>query len=280
MSNDPFIWCRERLLVPGNPLAASVLFFDADTQSLVLAVRAVVMELAHISELSHEPTLAMAKLNWWREAIVENRAHPALEALSAAGGRSDPVLGGLLALCDAVEASLGNQRFETTEQAWRQCRTLGGIATQIELLALEPNTNEAALEAATELGAAGYWMRWIRDIAGDAHQGRWYVPLDIQADYQINRQQVIDQTGGRTWVGFIRTLVSVGLERSERAREALMAERLDSTLHPLVTQALDRRLAGMLASRPERVLKIRVLPSHAGNVWVAWRRARQLKARA
>lgn len=279
MSIDPFLWCRERLLVPGNPLAASLLFVDSDTQCLVLALRAVVMELAQISELSHEPVLATAKLNWWREAILENRAHPALEALALSGSRSEPVIRDLLALCDAVELALHNQRFETTELAWQQCRMLGGLAMRIELQALEPNAKDAAKEAATELGAAGYWLRWIRDIAGDAHQGRWYVPLDIQADYQISRQHVIDEMGGTPWVGFIRTLVSVALERSEQAREALAAKRLERALHPLITQALDRRLAGVLASRPEHVLKTRLLPPHAGNVWVAWRRARQLKAR-
>lgn len=265
--------------MPGNPLAASLLFVDADTQARVLALRAVVMELAQISELSHEPTLATAKLNWWREAIVENRAHPALEALTASGARSDAVIQDLLALCLAVETSLDNQRFETTEQAWMQCRHLGGLAMRIEFEALGTDPTDDALDAASELGAAGYWMRWIRDIAGDAHQGRWYVPLDIQADYQINRQHVLDEKGGAAWVGFIRALVSVGLERSEQARKVLTGAGQKQALHPLITQALDRRLAGALVGRPERVLKTRLLPSHAGNVWVAWRRARQVTAR-
>ncbi len=279
MTVDPFLWCRERLLVPGNPLAASLLFVDSDTHALVLSLRAVVMELAQISELAHEPTLAQAKLNWWREAIVENRAHPALQALALASGRSEQTLNGLLALCHSVESGLDNQRFETTEQAWIQCRELGGLATRIELETLFPEIKKPTLEAATELGAAGYWLRWIRDLAGDAHQGRWHVPLDIQADYQINRQHVIDEIGGAPWVGFVRALVSVGVERSERAYQALLAERWAKPPHPMITHALDRRLAAVLAKHPKRVLTKRLLPSHAGNVWVAWRRARQLSMR-
>ena len=279
MSIDPFLWCKERLMVPGNPLAASLLFVDSDTRSMVLALRAVIMEIAQISELAHEPSLAMAKLNWWREALVENRAHPALEALSVADGRTEPVLRDLLALCESVEGALENQRFETTEQAWMQCRNLGGLAMRIEAQALDSDANEAILEAATQLGAAGYWLRWIRDIAGDAHQERWYVPLDIQADYQINRQQVLDQAGGRSWAGFVRTLVSVAVIRSEQAKERLMQTTSSHLRHPLITQALDQRLASALARQPARILTTRILPSHAGNVWVAWRRARQLRTK-
>lgn len=265
-------------MVPRNPLAASLLFVDSDTQSMVLALRAVIMEIAQISELAHEPSLAMAKLNWWREALVEDRAHPALQALSTAGGRTQPVLRGLLDLCESVERALENQRFETTEQAWMQCRNLGGLAMQIEVQALDSDVDGETLEAATQLGAAGYWLRWIRDIAADAHQERWYVPLDIQADYQINRQQVLNQAGGSSWMGFVRTLVSVAVMRSEQARGRLMQYRRAQLRHPLITQALDQRLAGVLAKQPARILTTRVLPSHAGNVWVAWRHARQLRA--
>lgn len=278
MAIDPFVWCKERLVVPGNPLAASLLFVDSDTESIVLALRAVVMEIAQISELAHEPNLAMAKLNWWREALVEDRAHPALQALRLAGGRTPAVLRGLLDLCESVELALENRRYETTEQAWLQCRNLGGLALRIEAQAMNVEANEEVLEAVTQLGAAGYWLRWVRDIAGDAHQERWYVPLDVQADYQINRQQVLNQAGGSTWAGFVRTLVSVAVIRSEQAKEFLMQNYSAHLRHALITQALDQRLAGALARQPARILTTRLLPSHAGNVWVAWRRARQLKA--
>lgn len=276
---DPVAWCQERLWVPHNPISASLLFVDKDQQVPILALRAVHSELAQITELAREPGLAQAKLNWWREALLQEHTHPALEALEAVNVREQVSLPGMMALCDAVEASLDAPRFETIGHAWDAYRGLGGLALELEVGMLSGESLASDVVADLhELGAAGYWLRQVRDISADARQGRWFVPLEVQAQHQISRQQVIDGAVGPNWARFIEGLVGVASERLIGAKARLAERATPAMAHALIMAALDERLAQQLTRSPMRVLTERVLPGHFGNVWAAWRHARRYRA--
>jgi phytoene synthase len=257
---DPVVWCQERLWVPHNPISASLLFVDKDQQGPILALRAVHSELAQITELAREPGLAQAKLNWWREALLQEHTHPALEALEAVN-------------------SLDAPRYETIGHAWDAYRGLGGLALELEVGMLSGESLPSDVVADLhDLGAAGYWLRQVRDLSADARQGRWFVPLEVQAQYQISRQQVIDGAVGPNWGGFIEGLVGVASERLIDAKARLAERATPAMAHALIMAALDERLAKQLTRAPSRVLTERVLPGHFGNVWAAWRQARRYRA--
>jgi len=279
MKIDPIDWCSERLLVPGNPLAASLLFVEGNKKHQILALRAVISEIASNTELSHEPGLAKAKLLWWREALLEQRAHPALEALSVSGAYNQDLVMDLIDLANSVEKTLELARYETFDQAWMACKSLGGAAFAIEQKMLhsqsskDQNLSPDALHAAMALGTFGYWVRLVRDLAWDARHGRWFVPLEFQADYQVSRQSVLDGVSGPRWAGLITTLLSSGLERIEGMEGQFRATSSSETGHIVIAHRLDWRLAKKLMKSPKAVLTKRVLPSHAGNVLVAWKAA-------
>jgi len=278
---DAIAWCEERLWVPHNPLSASLLFVATEHQKPILALRAVHSELAQMTALSHEPGLAQAKLNWWREAFLRQHTHPALEALDQLGLRERIDVTRLLALCDAVEASLDLSRSATIEQAWAHCQSLGGEALELEVAMLSQHTPTQGVAAAVrDLGAAGYWLRQVRDLSADARQGRWFVPLELQAEHQISRQEVIEGPAEGEWARLIEALVAVASQRLMAAQKALSGQIAPALVHGLIMSALDQRLAKHLTQAPARVLTERVLPGHLGNVWTAWRQARQCRAKA
>ena len=277
---DPVQWCKDRLWVPHNPISASLLFVAKEQQMPILALRAVHSELAQIAELSHEPGLAHSKLNWWREAFMQQHTHPALEALDVLKVREKLPMPQVMALCDAIEQSLEAPRYETNERAWQSCQALGGVALELEVQMLSATPpSGASVEAIQDLGAANYWLRLVRDIGADARQGRWFVPLEMQARHQINRQQVVDGVGGLDWDGFIGALVSEATNRLIRAEAQLHAALGPGMVHAMITAALDQRLAKQLTRAPSRLLRERILPSHTGNVWAAWRQARRCQSR-
>ena len=271
----PLDWCRQRLLVAGNPLTATLPFADPDNRDAILALRSLVAEIATGGASVSEPEVGLAKLEWWRTALREENPHPALLAFRDTGASKhvqpqefDPVI-------DGVAESLENPRFETTAATWRFCERVGGQAGILEVGLLEGDSELAAIFGQT--GAGGYLIRIVRDLAIDARSNRWLVPLDLQADFQVSRQDVMGEKAGPAFDGLVRAMLSQALKSGQSAMDELKPEQAWRHRHLVMQWALDRRLAGMLARRPQRILQRRVLPGHAGNVWCAWRQARRLR---
>ncbi len=274
---DALNWCKERLLVAGAPLTASLLFAPREERDKILALRCVASEIAAASAGS-DSTLAGARLAWWRQALAEgNNSHPALQALVNSDADQhlqpadfDPLIA---AVADAVEPP----RFERFDALWAFCCQLGGSVSVLEFKLLQGG--KAGLEAFQTLGGAHYLVRVVRDLVVDARANRWLVPLDFQADYQVSRQDALAKEPSRPFAGLVRALLSEAVKRGEVAVSGLSAEHRRRQVHLLAEWALDRRLAGAIDRRPQRLFQGRVAPGHWGNVWTAWRAARRaLKA--
>lgn len=275
---DPMTWCRDRILVPGNPLTATLLFADPAERDRLLALRTLVAELAAAVEAS-EGQVGQTKLEWWRGALAGEmpaaQRHPAIQALTVSGALERLDYSELAVLIDALGRLLDNPRYERMDELWGLCQRIGGQALVVEGRLLEADGSAAG--PLRELGAASYLIRLVRDIAMDARANRWWVPLEFQADYQVSRADVAESKTGRGFDGLIRTLIHEGMRRADSAIPALSGDRAWRHRHALIYWALDRKLGLKLARRPARLLERRLLTRHGGNVITAWRAARRLR---
>lgn len=276
---EALAWCRERMLVPAQPLAASLLFADEPDRNAILAIRTLGSELLALAGGASEPTLLAARVDWWQGALVGQAVHPALAALAQSVPDGSVAATDFMPLLRSV-ARLGLQpRFERYEEFHALGRATGGQIAELEFrlrAGANPTGSADQRAVAADLGAAGWILRRVRDLAADAQRNCWLVPLDLQAQFQVARQDVLDARGGAGWRGLVQTLVARALTAGDRAATDLgPAHR-----HLIIHWAVEKRLAAQLVRRPEAVLKRRLLPGHAGNVWAAWRAARRLEGRA
>jgi len=271
-------WCRDRILVPGNPLTATLLFADPAEHDRILVLRTLVGELGAAVEAS-DRELAQTRLEWWRSALAGDltaaQRHPVIDALASSGAREQIDFGEVSALIDALGELLDNPRFECMDELWHLCRAIGGRALILEGGLLEQGGK--APEPLRDLGAAAYLIRLVRDIAMDAKANRWWVPLEFQADYQVSRTDVAASKPSRGFDGLVRTLIQEGIQGARSASRSISRDSAWRHRHAMIYWALDRRLGLTLARRPGRLLERRVLSSHAGNVFTAWRAARRLR---
>lgn len=269
---DGLQWCRDRLLVPGHPLAASLLFVPSPDRERILSLRAVLAELSAIPDSSTDDGVVRAKLAWWEDALSGGSSHPALLALSQSGAQERLNASELLAfLHEVVGRCRDDIRFERYEDLWAHCLALGGGAVRLEAGLVSRNHGRHQ-DALASVGGAGYLFRVVRDMAMDSRQNRWLAPLDLQAQFQVSRTEVAESNVGTGWDGLVRTLIERGV-RSGRDAAATLST---SYRHLLIAWALDERLALRLMRCPRRMLSRRILPGHTGNVWMAWRAARRL----
>jgi len=278
---DALAWCRDRLLVPGNPLTASLPFAEAAQRDRILALRTLIGELGSAAD-SAEERVGQTKVEWWASALAGDlpaaQRHPAIQALTQSGASERLERADLQALVGAIGGLLETPRFERFEELWSFCRGVGGQALVLEGQLL--GGDEAGVVKLGEIGTAAYLIRLVRDIAMDARANRWWVPLELQADYQVSRKDLAEARIGRGFDGLIRTLLHESLQRAEAAIDSLPSKEAWQHRHALIYWALDRRLALKLARRPARLVQRRLLPGHVGNVIVAWRAARDLRRAA
>ncbi len=272
---EPLEWCRQRLLVKGNPLTASLPFAPHEHRDAILALRAVITEVASIPGTVTEPDVALAKLDWWRRALDEQLPHPAVRALAQTGAAERLDKARFAKLIDGIALSLENPRFEQRELAWEYFMKMGAPAARLEAGLI--GGDQAESDALAVLGANGCLVRQVRDLGLDAHANRWLVPLDIQAEFQVSRQDALQKKASGGFNGMVRQWLADGLHRSAGARQALDSDASWRHRHLLIQHALDHRLAVSLARRPQCILEGRMLPGQLGNSWTAWRTARRLR---
>jgi 15-cis-phytoene synthase len=275
---EPLQWCRQRLLVKGNPLTASLPFAAPVHQDAILALRAVITEVASIPGGVSDPEVALAKLDWWRRALVEQLPHPAVRALAETSAAERLDQRHFSELVDGVTLTLDNPRFEHRERAWDYFMRVGAPAARLEAGLV--GGDEAEVEALAVIGANACLVRQVRDLGVDAQANRWLVPLDIQAEFQVSRQDALRKKASAGFDGMVRQWLADGLRRAARMRDSLDVEAAWRQRHLLILHALDHRLAAKLARRPHRILEGRVLPGQLGNAWRAWRTVRRLRLKA
>lgn len=277
--DEALAWCRQALLIPGSPLAVTLSYAPESRRDAMVALRAVIAEIARVADEAGELEVAQARLAWWRQALHEPLPHPAVQAWHASGGPGRVPAAQFDALISGVEHTLAGPRFENREQAWQHCQETGGVAWGLEADLI--GAGGVARAALAELGAAAYAIRLVRDLAIDARNNRWLVPLDLQAAYQVARPDAIHPDRPATrFNGMVRAWLDDTLGRCDRALRNIAAPEAWHHRHLLIQHALDRRLALKLARRPRRIRSERIVPGHVGNAWCAWRCARGLERAA
>ncbi|HKL53525.1 MAG TPA: squalene/phytoene synthase family protein [Wenzhouxiangellaceae bacterium] len=281
-TDDPVAWCRSRLLVPGHPLALTLPYAAADKRDALVALLTVIGEIASVPGDVSDEQVAQRKLGWWREALAEGLPHPAVQAWLRSGAAQHVPPAGFDQLIDAVAAEIVPPRFEQVEAMERHCRLIAGPGALLEAMLVhdgtEPDEDEA--RRLVRLAAAGYRIRITRDLALDARQERWLVPLELQAEYQLTRQHVAAGEGGRRLDALVRHMAGDAILAIDKQISEFSAPAAWRNRHFLLRVQLDRNIGGKLLRKPSRVVEERVTPGRMSDAFSVWRRARELRKAA
>ncbi|MEX2499943.1 MAG: squalene/phytoene synthase family protein [Wenzhouxiangellaceae bacterium] len=281
-TDDPVAWCRSRLLVPGHPLAITLPYAPPERHDAIVALAAIVGEIASIPGDVSDPEVAQRKLGWWRQALDEQLPHPAVQAWLQSGAAEYVHAPDFDPLIDAVATEIVPPRFEQMEALERHCRALAapGALLEASLMNAGQAPEPAEDDTLAALAAAGYRIRIARDLVLDARQDRWLVPLELQAEYQLTRQHVAAAEGGHRLEALVRHLAGDAILAIDKRGGELPAASAWRHRHFLLRMQLDRRIGKKLLRRPSRIIRERVAPGRMGDAFAVWRRARALRKAA
>jgi len=272
---DPLEWCRRRLLVPGHPLALTLPYAAPGLRDPLLALHGLISEIAAIPGDVTEPEVARRKLEWWRQALLQGERHPALLAWRASGGDSRLDASAFAPLLDAVVLEIEPRRFDQNRELDAHARQVAAPAARLEARLIgDELPPEEALDGAA---GAAYRIRIVRDLVLDARQDRWMVPLELQAEFQLTRQQVAAAAGEHRFEALVRTMAGDALRALDRHLDPIPGEVVWRHRHWMLRMALERRLGKTLVQRPARVATERVAIAGPLAGFALWRRARRLR---
>ncbi|MGE0222806.1 MAG: squalene/phytoene synthase family protein [Acetobacteraceae bacterium] len=164
----------------------TALFAPPEKREALLTLYAFNHELARAREVTSEPTLALIRLQWWRE-VVEGQAkrHEVARPLSEAIGRGALRAEDLLAIIDARETE-AEPAIETVD-AWRAwlLAGAGGLTVAAGRLLGAPDP-----EALRPFGAAFAVAGLLRGARILAAQGRCLLPADVLATHGLSPEAV------------------------------------------------------------------------------------------
>lgn len=273
-------WCRQRLLVPGHPLALTLRYADAGLRDRLLALHSLISEIAAVPGDVSDPGVARRKLDWWREALAQGAPHPAIRAWQAAGGPECLGQADFEPLFAGVAREIDAPRFEQQSELVEHARAVAAPAARLEAKLVDRDGLDALVAEISAAAGAAYRIRIVRDLVIDAREDRWRVPLDLQAEYRLTRQQVAAASGGHRLEALIRHLAAEAVLELQRALAAIAPVSAWRQRHLLLRLELDRGLGRRIVGRPARVTRERVAATGPMAALLLWRYARRLRKTA
>ncbi|HEY3433537.1 MAG TPA: presqualene diphosphate synthase HpnD [Rhodocyclaceae bacterium] len=255
-------YCQQKAAASGSSFYYSFLFLPPERRQAIMALYAFCREVDDVVDECSDPTLARAKLAWWRTEIAALFAgkpdHPVTQALATAIKRFAITQELLQEIIDGMEMDLDMARYASFKDLNLYCYR---VASVVGLLAAEifGYQDRHTLKYAHDLGLAFQLTNIIRDVGEDARRGRIYLPIDelqqfnvpaadlLEARYSDNFRALMEFQVQRAQSYYDKALAQLpAVDRKSQKAGLVMAAIYRTTLNEIVHdgyQVLDQRLS-------------------------------------
>ena len=272
----PDEYCQQKAAASGSSFYYSFLFLPPPRRRAITALYAFCREVDDVVDEVAEPSVAHAKLAWWRREID-----------AAFGGAADhPVARALVpvvrefalpaehfhAVIDGMAMDLEQSRyvdFASLElYSHRAAGVVGLLAARI-FGYTRPQTEGYA----RDLGIAFQLTNIIRDVGEDAMRGRIYLPQEDLARFEVPASQILRRESGANFAALMAFEVGRARAWYDRALAQLPPEDRRAQRTGLAMASIYRALLAEIERDGFRVLDRRIALTPVRKLWIAWRTA-------
>jgi 15-cis-phytoene synthase len=271
--HEMFEHCEALVHAADKDRYLSTLFAPAEHRGALFALYAFHIEVARIPDMVTEPLAGEVRLQWWSEAVYdqrpeEMRGHPVANALAEVIEQYRLPRRLIDQMIETRRAHLGRELFGSVDELERYAR--GTSSSLIELAARV--VGAAALDFAGPAGIGMGIVSLLRNFASDAVRGRVTAPADLMIQNSVLPQDIL---AGRTTVQIIALLGNlrdVAIRHYEEARVLIEREGQDAVAAwlPVATVPLDLRALRHAAKEPFAEIEV----PRWRRQWAIWRAAR------
>ena len=261
--------CRE-LVIGGHGWNAVTRLFSPDSRSpRYLAGRALAESLLQIPGQVSDPGVALAKAGWWAQQLSAPDApseHPVLRSMasSAAWDCVDP--NDYASLLAETAGWLDPPPFASVDDLLTTLERQGQQLAQLEARLLGATTSPENISA----WAAEALSRRLASLVFEAQNGRWWLPMDVQAKSGLTRERLVDAPGGEATMNAVTEVVRVAAGRWFGRNE-----HESGWVYGRTKRAVAARRLAWIIKHPGPDGWASAGRCRPADVWVAWRAMRR-----
>ena len=225
---NPYAYCQDKAAASGSSFYYSFLFLPPERRRAITVLYAFCREVDDIVDECQEPTLAAAKLDWWRNEVDRMYgmgdgappSHPVALALREVGQQFDLPREQLQEIIDGMAMDLTQARYADFKSLQLYCYRAASV---VGLLAAEifGYDDRATLRYAHDLGIALQLTNIIRDVGEDARRGRIYLPIEDLQRFEVPAADLLESRHSERFVALMEFQAARALEFYERALTTL-----------------------------------------------------------
>ncbi len=270
----PDEYCRQKAAASGSSFYYSFLFLPPPRRRAIIAVYAFCREVDDVVDEVSDPTVATAKLAWWRREIAlvftGQPSHPVALALQPIVREVDLPEAHFQTVIDGMAMDLLQHHYVDFPALELYCHRVAGV---VGLMSAEifGYADPATKGYARDLGVAFQLTNIIRDVGEDFRRGRIYLPQDEMQRFGVTTTSLMRAEYTPEFRHLMRFQVARAQQWYERAFAQLPAQDRRAQRAGLVMAAIYRTLLDEITADGFKVLDRRTSLTPLRKLWLAWR---------
>ncbi|MCE4059892.1 presqualene diphosphate synthase HpnD [Pandoraea sputorum] len=267
-------YCRQKAGPPGSALYYALLQLPPSKRDAAYAAHAFCQEISDIHSAVHDPGVAHAKLDWWRQELARlfagNPAHPVTRALLPVVQNSKLSRETFEAVLHGAEMDLSQMRYLDFAGLTHYCDAAGGAPAELtsQVYGFDDPQTPALARA---LGHAITLGRRVTDAGVDARSGYVYFPIDELQRFGVTAADIQNGKYSPAFVELMKFQHARARKTITDAAAAIPKQDRRKQRPLLALAALQLALMDEVAASDYQVLHQRIDLTPLRKFWRAWR---------
>ena len=274
----PQDYVQQKAAGSGSSFYYAFLFLPKPRRAAITAFYAFCREVDDVVDGALDPSVAAAKLAWWRTEIGQSfngqPSHPVTRALMPLAAAYQIESQHLLAVVDGCQMDLEQTRYLDYPGLQRYCHLVAGVVGEVAAN-IFGQTQQQTTAYAHQLGLALQLTNIIRDVGEDALRSRIYLPVNELQQFGVKAHEILKRQGDAGFRERFSALMRFQAQRAHGAYDAalqLLPEADRRAQKPgLMMASIYRTLLREIERDDFAVLTQRVSLTPLRKLWLAWR---------
>lgn len=274
----PDEYCQEKTQHSSSSFYYSFLFLDSTQRQAMTALYTFCREVDDVVDECSEPSLAMNKLNWWREEVHAlfhgTPNHPVVIALKTALNNYPMKEQHFYELISGMEMDIHTTQYASFYELSLYCYRVAGVVglLTIEILGYK---NSSTMDYARNLGIALQLINILRDVKEDALHGRIYIPQDELSRFKVDRKMLLNSENNQNTIRLFEFQAARAEEYYAKAFHKLAACDRYRQRTGVIMAEIYYALLKKIKKTQYPVLSQRVKINKIKKLWIAWSTAQR-----
>jgi 15-cis-phytoene synthase len=278
MLMSPQQYVQDKAARSGSSFYYAFLFLPPPRRAAITAFYAFCREVDDVVDEVSDPSVAAAKLQWWRHEVASafagNPSHPVMQALMPLTADFGIQAAHLNAVIEGCQTDLDQTRFLDYPALQRYCHLVAGVVGEVAA-SIFGRSVEATVLYAHRLGLAMQLTNIIRDVGDDARRGRIYLPVSELQRFDVKAHELLKREQPWGYSDRFQALMRFQAERAHAAYDealALLPDQDRPAQKPgLMMANIYRTLLREIEAQGFQVLHQRTSLTPLRKLWIATR---------